>query len=314
MIEQNILIGLGRKHTEALESAGTHSHNKSLIDKYINTFWKHFSLDNIQHTFLIDCSNGSNSQIAEMALANHSAFRFIYNEPDGKNINLGCGALEPGNLLRFVKRKGYDYGVGFDGDGDRAIFVSKDYGVIETEKVLVLLARYLHEEDKNKTVVSTEICNKGLEKNLNHLNFKLIQTEVGDRFVVNSTIQNKALLGAESSGHFLFPKLSKSMDGLLALYHFIELTEIYGSDLNDELGKLKHYNRISKDIAINTDVHFDIEELSKRINELIDYDSEKMIIRQSMWDPVIRVYYDYKEENNFRKIEETISKYLFRKR
>jgi len=168
----------------------------------------------------------------------------------------------------------------------------------------------LYNDDSKKAVVSSEICNKGLEKNLDDLGYKLIQTEVGDRYVVNSTLNNNAILGAEPSGHYFFPNISKSMDGLLALFHFLELLHIYGDRFNNELKKLKHFTRYKKNIQIDHRATIDIDKINKVINAKIEGDKEKFVIRKSMWDPVIRIYYDYEDQNNFEELESLVIKYL----
>ena len=182
-----------------------------MYKQYALSIKNNFKKINSDSKILIDCSNGTLSHVVKIALKDYPNLVFINDLPNGHNINLKCGALESSRLLKIIRKNKFDYGIAFDGDGDRAIFVNREYGIIETEKLIVLFSMLLNSGNKN--VVSTEICNKGLEDNLEHAGFKLVQTEVGDRYVINSTLKNEALLGVEPSGHYFFPTISKSMDG-----------------------------------------------------------------------------------------------------
>ena len=228
----------------------------------------------------------------------------------GQNINLGCGALEAENLLSLVRSGNYDYGVAFDGDGDRSVFVSSDYGVIESEKLLCLFYQLLEPSHDSKVVISTEICNLALAHNLHALGANLIETEVGDRFVSEEVRNMNAVIGAEPSGHYYFPLISKSMDGFLGLHHFLKLIEVSGKELPDQLAKLKHYDRVRKDISLENNNRIDIDSIKKELLLKIDPNEEKLVIRRSMWDPVLRVYYDYVKTNRFNVIETAINDLL----
>jgi len=289
---------------------GNHHNDEKLGKKYANKTGQLFQQLDMPYKILVDCSNGAYSDIAKLALKDYKTIQFIHDKPNGNNINLNCGALEPENLLQEVRKNGFDYGVAFDGDGDRAVFVSNKYGLIETEKLIVLFSQILCDEKASNTVVSAEICNKGLEKNCEKLSLDLIQTKVGDRNVVNCVLEKNAIMGAEPSGHYFFPKLSKTMDGLLALFHFIKILKIHGNNLTDKLKALHHYNRIKKDLPAINNSNLVIKHLYEQTNSVIDTEKEKLIIRNSMWDPVLRIYYDYKSKNNFNKIDRLITETL----
>tara|TARA_B100000401_G_scaffold390238_1_gene296367 strand:+ start:252 stop:1526 length:1275 start_codon:yes stop_codon:yes gene_type:complete len=267
----------------------------SVVDKEIN----------LKQRILVDCSNGAFSELSNFY--RNKNIEYINNSPNGNNINLDCGALHPEKLLNEMIIKDFDFGVAFDGDGDRSVFVSKEYGVIESEKLAVLLCED-SDQDNNK-VVSSEISNFALKKNLDSINGTLIETPVGDRFVVESSKKMGALFGFEPSGHFYFPDKSKSMDGFIALLKFIDLVSKYGVGINKKIKKLAHFDRVQENIDIKNFQDKDISHLQKKLNSLITKD-EKLIIRKSMWDPVIRVYYDYIKENNFLNIKNEIHNFL----
>ena len=274
--------------------------------QYTDKILEKFQSIEVKDEILIDCSNGAYSEISERFLDNHPKLSFINDNPDGDNINFNCGALEKETLIKEIKLKDYKYGVAFDGDGDRAIFVSSDYGAIQTEKIMFLFFKMLKERYKNNILVTTEVCNLALKHNIEDQGGTLIDTEVGDRFVVNETTNKAALFGAEPSGHFYFPEISNAMDGLIALLYFLQLLEFYGSRFNAELLSIKHYQRIQKNISLDQIKELNLDHIMKNISLLINSQKEKIIVRQSMWDPVLRVYYDYQEENNFSNIEKEL--------
>ena len=161
---------------------------------------------------------------------------------------MNCGALEGERLLKLVRNGNHQFGAAFDGDGDRCIFVSADYGVIETEKIMLLIYQLLNGRKDSNVVVTTEICNLAFAHNLEQLGVELIETEVGDRNVTDQVRSANALFGAEPSGHYYFPALGNSMDGFLALMHFIQIINQFGLDFNKMLLSISHYERIAKKI------------------------------------------------------------------
>ena len=253
---------------------------------------------------LIDCSNGAFSELDNLFKGNEDLI-FIKNNPNGNDINFNCGALHGKKLLDLVRLNKYDYGIAFDGDGDRAIFVSKDYGIIESEKLACLFFKIDKEKLSNKIIMS-EISNLALKHNIIDIGGELIETDVGDRFVVNAVKENNAVLGCEPSGHFHFPKYSNSMDGFLAMQNFLLLITHHKGDLDKELFSLKHYERIQENISIEKYPNLELKKIRDRIKPMLKENYEKLIIRQSMWDPVIRIYYDYKDKNNFPFLKENL--------
>ena len=310
-IEKYILSGSKNK-ISALDILGKTEENFDKIKDYFKYLLDLLNIYSINKKILIDCSNGAFSGIVSQAKSFSSSISFINCSPNGSNINLKCGALEPDTLLETVRKNHYDYGVAFDGDGDRAIFVDKDYGVIETEKLIVLFSKLLASTNNFNMVASTSICNKALEENLNDLGISLTQTQVGDRNVIDEVQRNNGILGVEPSGHYFFPDSSTSMDGFMAFIYFVDLINIYGDEFKNILKPLKHYNRIQANVPINLHNSSKIEELSEHLNSLINNENEKLIIRESMWDPVLRIYYDYDEVNNYSRIEKILHEFNVR--
>jgi len=304
IIERKILKRLKKKDFQFEGGIGIHKNSNLLYKNYALGIKNIFKRVNINDKILIDCSNGAFSHVAKIALKSYPNVVFINDLPNGHNINFECGALETDRLLKIIRKNKFDYGIAFDGDGDRVIFVNRVYGIIETEKLIVLFSKLLNRG--NKTVISTEICNKGLEENLKNIDHNLVQTEVGDRIVVETTIKEKAILGAEPSGHYFFPNCSNTMDGLITIFYFFNLLGYYKNNFIEVIKGLIHFKRIKKDISLENTTDINLESLRNNIKPMINNLNEKLIIRQSMWDPVLRVYYDFKEQNNFKVFENLI--------
>tara|TARA_B100000886_G_scaffold108487_1_gene72544 strand:+ start:9015 stop:10328 length:1314 start_codon:yes stop_codon:yes gene_type:complete len=277
---------------------------------YSNFLLNKFSKLSLKNKVLIDCAHGACGQIAKNGFRKIKNIEFINVDSNGKNINYKSGALEGKRLLKILKKKNILFGAAFDGDGDRCIFVSKEYGEIETEKMIFLFYKYLFKKIKSKKVISTEICNLALSENLNKIGLQLIETEVGDRNVVETAIKEKAILGAEPSGHFFFSRMSRSMDGFLTLLHFLKLIEKLGDKLPDILKKIDHHHRITKNINAENFSEINLKKLKNIIMKGLNHKQEKMVVRLSIWEPTLRMYYDFKEQNNFKKLEKTLLKRL----
>jgi phosphoglucosamine mutase len=140
----------------------------------------------------------------------------IHDAPDGRNINLDAGALHPGTLAACVVAEGAAFGVAFDGDADRAIFVDDAGRVRNGDEILFIWARRLHREEtlRNDTVVATVMSNFGFEKALQSAGIRLLRANVGDKYVLESMIESGAILGGEQSGHIIDLRVHTTGDGI----------------------------------------------------------------------------------------------------
>jgi phosphoglucosamine mutase len=187
---------------------------------YLDMLESHFSSGQWMRglTIVMDCANGAMSQVAPALLEKLGArLKVIHADPSGKNINSDCGAVHLESLIATVKNSTCDFGVAFDGDGDRSLFVSGSGRRIDGDAVLLLMARRL----RPAAVVGTSMTNYALEQLLKSENIALKRVDVGDRFIfeeMRRSGQNGArskVIGGEPSGHIIFPDFELSGDGLL---------------------------------------------------------------------------------------------------
>ncbi len=179
---------------------------------------------------VIDCGNGAASYLAPKLLGGLGAEIIQMGcEPDGRNINLNCGALHVDNLCARVVAERADAGFAFDGDADRCIAVSSSGAIVDGDAVLLVVARYLKSlgrlssNDGTPVVVATVMSNLGFERALQREGISLARTAVGDKYVLEEMIRRGAPIGGEQSGHLIFLEQATTGDGLLTSLRVLEI-------------------------------------------------------------------------------------------
>ena len=258
----------------------------------------------IEKKVIIDCSNGASSYLINKLFKKTKNVVIINNKPNGVNINLNCGSLHTKKLQKILIKKNYDFALALDGDSDRCVLVDKNNGLIASEKVIFLFLKILNKKKSEKTICSSEIVNKALELNLSRIGYSLLQTKVGDRNVINHTKKKGAIIGFEPSGHFYFPNLNNSMDGNLSILLILNYLKKYAGNF-DKILKLNSHKRIIENIKISS-TNIPLYEIKKKLSKFKLLSHEKLLIRQSIWDPIYRVYYDYNSINRFAKIKKIL--------
>lgn len=190
-----------------------------VIGRYIvhikNSFPKHLTLAGKR--VVIDCANGAGYIAGPTILQELGAdVVVIGNEPNGYNINDGCGAMHPENIAKTVLEYRADVGIALDGDADRVVMVDEKGKVIDGDKLMGVLAIYLKKQNmlKGDAMVATVMSNKGLDEYLSNHGIKLLRSAVGDKHVVAMMQENGINFGGEQSGHIIFSDYAKTGDGL----------------------------------------------------------------------------------------------------
>jgi phosphoglucosamine mutase len=184
----------------------------------------------------LDCANGAASAFAPRLFDRLGAKTIVTNaSPNGRNINVECGALHPEKIAAVVRRERARIGFAFDGDADRLIMVDEKGIVRDGETVLALCGLHLKEKRKlpKNTVVSTVMANFGLERWLAARGIRLLRTRVGDRYVAEEMLKTGAILGGEPSGHVLFFDAAPAGDGMLTALRVLEVLAERGQRLSE---------------------------------------------------------------------------------
>jgi phosphoglucosamine mutase len=180
---------------------------------------------------VLDCANGAASVLGPALFRSLGAeVVVINNKPNGRNINDGCGSLHPEQLREKVLETNSALGVAFDGDADRAMFVSSSGHHVDGDGVLLAAARYFKSKDqlRGSRVIGTTMANLGLERILNAEGLTLARMPVGDRYVLEEMLRSGANLGGEQSGHIIFLDDATTGDGLLTALKMACLVALRG--------------------------------------------------------------------------------------
>jgi phosphoglucosamine mutase len=235
-LEQDILALLGEPASKELPI------DEELDRDYIDHLAATLSRDLSGLHMVVDCANGSASHLAPVLFGKLGAHvHAIGASPNGRNINLDCGSLHLDSLRETVLREHAGLGVAFDGDADRALFVSGSGHIVDGDTVLLIAARHLKSQGKlpGDVVVATVMSNLGLEVALAAHGIKLIRMPVGDKYVLEEMLRIGATLGGEQSGHVIFHEWATTGDGMLTALRVFEVMTTTGATLDDLASELK---------------------------------------------------------------------------
>jgi phosphoglucosamine mutase len=243
----------------------------------------------------VDCGNGAAYQLAPEAFRRLGAEVIVLNaEPNGRNINLNCGALHVEGLREAVLAQGADFGVAFDGDADRAIFVSRSGKVVDGDAVMLAAARSLKAAGRLRggLVVATVMSNLGLERALQADGMQMTRTPVGDKYVLEEMLRRDAVLGGEQSGHVIFLDYATTGDGLLTALRVFEIARRANSGLDELTADLEIYPQKLVNVRVKekkalTEVPAVAEEI--RQCEQAFGEAGRVLVRFSGTEPLARV-------------------------
>jgi phosphoglucosamine mutase len=242
---------------------------------------------------VVDAANGAATHLGPAMFERLGAqVDCIHCAPDGKNINLNCGALHIEALRKRVLETGATLGVAFDGDADRAIFVSHSGKIVDGDGVLLLAACRLQSTRGLKEVVSTVMSNLGLERALARHSIGMVRTPVGDKYVLEEMIKRDALLGGEQSGHVIFREFGTTGDGLLTALRVCEAMRSSGRDLDELTAELEVYPQLLVNVRVKE--RRPLEDMATVKAEIRRLEAEfgdtgRVVVRFSGTEPLARV-------------------------
>ncbi len=243
----------------------------------------------------LDCANGSSWMIAKNVFDALGAKTYVINnQPDGVNINTGCGSTHIEGLQKFVVDNGLDVGFAFDGDADRCLCVDEKGNLVDGDAVIYIYGRYLKERGKlvGNKVVTTVMSNFGLYKALDAIDVEYEKTAVGDKYVYENMQQNGYRLGGEQSGHIIFKKYATTGDGILTAIKMMEVMLEKKTTLSELASPFKVYPQVLTNVrvqdkaTVNADA--DVQAAVAQVAEALGTDG-RILVRESGTEPVIRV-------------------------
>jgi phosphoglucosamine mutase len=269
--------------------------DKGLDRRYVDNLLSTVSTPFTGLRIIIDCGNGAASQLAPDLFGRAGAqVATICCAPDGRNINLDCGALYLEPLRRAVLESQSDLGVAFDGDADRAIFVSKSGRIIDGDAVLLIAARELLASGRltGNLVVATVMSNLGFQQALERDGIRLARTAVGDKYVLEEMLRSGAALGGEQSGHVIFSEYSTTGDGMLTALKIMEIVARRGSGLDELTADLKTFPQRLVNVRVREKKTLsDLPSVAREVRECEAAlgESGRILVRFSGTEPLARV-------------------------
>jgi phosphoglucosamine mutase len=246
---------------------------------------------------VLDCANGAAYRAAEMVYRQLGAeVTVIANQPDGININEGCGSTHPEKLQDEVRRLGADIGLAYDGDADRLIAVDETGQLVDGDKAIYICAKMLKETGqlKGDLVTATVMSNLGFHKAIESLGCRVEVTGVGDRYVLESMLKTGCVIGGEQSGHIIFLNHTTTGDGILSSLQLIKALRLSGKTLSQLAAEVSIYPQVLVNARIrneNKKKYTHDEEIQRAIQVLEERmaGEGRVLIRPSGTEPLVRV-------------------------
>jgi phosphoglucosamine mutase len=260
---------------------------------------------------VLDCANGAAFKAAPLLFRRLKAdLEVLADAPDGFNINAGVGAAHPEMLAERAKGR---IGLSFDGDADRLIAVDEDGRVANGDVVMAIVARHLKSQGalKKNLVVTTVMSNLGFRKSMAEAGIDLIETRVGDRYVMEALLEHKASLGGEQSGHIIFLDKGQTGDGLLTAVRLLDVVAGTGKELRQLRAEaITEYPQILQNVRVDRGASLDDardlwEEVRRIESELGD--EGRVLVRASGTEPLIRVMVEASSEELARRYADLLS-------
>ena len=307
-IEETMESGKLEELTAVKDKIGVSEVRSDLLDEYIYFFRKNFD-DNIEKynkpdfRVAIDTANGATYKAAELIFnllgINHE---IINNNPNGININENCGSTHLESLKQYVIKNKMSLGIAYDGDGDRCLAIDENGEEIDGDKILAILSKYLKEKGKlsKDTIVATVMSNLGLNKYAEKNGLNLIQTKVGDRYVLEEMLKSGYNLGGEQSGHVILLDYNPTGDGILTSLMLIQAILESGKKAS-ELGNIvQKYPQVLINAKVDSNKKYDYEKNSEIKTAIEKLEKEfsgngRVLIRPSGTEPLVRVMIEGKD-------------------
>jgi phosphoglucosamine mutase len=253
-------------------------------DSYLEHVLERFGTDLNGLRIAVDCANGAYSGLAPQAFEQLGAdVTAIGNDPDGTNINVGCGATDLRALADVVRSGGFDLGIAFDGDGDRMLAVDERGEPVDGDQILAVLALDLGVDG----VAVTTMTNLGFHALMGERGVRVLTTDVGDRYVLEALQRSGAILGGEQSGHIIYLHDHVTGDGLAA--GLLLCAALRGQPLSEVAAVMPRFPQVKENVRVA-----ERELTSKIVAEVQRKNAEwngkgRILVRPSGTEPLIRV-------------------------
>ncbi|HLE98523.1 MAG TPA: phosphoglucosamine mutase [Gaiellaceae bacterium] len=288
---------------EPARDGGAVEHRDGVGETYLRHVVDRFGADLSGLRIAVDCANGAYAELAPRAFLELGAdVHAIGVDPDGTNINLGCGATNLVALSHKVVETRCDLGVAFDGDGDRMLAVDERGDIVDGDQILAVLAPALGVD----LVAVTVMTNLGFHRLMAEHGIRVVTTSVGDRYVLEALREAGGILGGEQSGHIVWLRDHVTGDGLAAA--LLLCGALAGRKLSEAAATMTRYPQAQQNVRVQRRElpHSILEEADRLSAELGD--RGRVLVRPSGTEPVIRVLAEAETEEEAERISATIAR------
>ncbi len=274
-------------------TAGSVSDRADCAEAYTDLITDRFGASLEPLRIAVDCANGAFSKIAPTALEKLGAsVTAMGNNPDGLNINAGCGATELALLQRTVNAGSFDLGIAFDGDGDRMLAVDAHGDSLDGDQILAILALYLEVE----LVAVTSMTNMGFHRLMAERGVRVVTTDVGDRYILEALHQEGGVLGGEQAGHIVYLDGQTTGDGLVAAILLCRALLASGTSLESMSTVMPRFPQALESVPVRKRTISPSLAHSIAVVEEELGDTGRVLVRPSGTEPVIRVLVEAERE------------------
>ena len=322
-IEEVMESGKLEELTAVNDKIGVSEYCLDLIDEYVYFFRKNFDDDMeklVSDDFIVglDTANGATYKVAEKVFKSLGIkYKIINNNPDGININQNCGSTHLEGLKKFVVENNLSMGVAYDGDGDRCLAVDENGNEIDGDKIMAIISSSLRKKGKlaKDTIVATVMSNLGLNKYARDNGLELLQTKVGDRYVLEEMLKDGFNLGGEQSGHVILLDYNPTGDGILTSLMLIKSILEENKKASQMAQMVKLYPQVLVNAKVNSEKKYGFKDDKEIKNAIEKLEKEfagngRVLIRPSGTEPLVRVMIEGEDQKYIQKRPEEIAKLI----
>ena len=290
------------------EEVGHIERRQNLLEDYIGFVMSTTSGRFDGMKIVLDCANGAAFKAMPTILERLGAnLILIGDNPNGININDGCGSTHLENLRDEVKKNSADIGIAHDGDADRCLCVDERGEIIDGDHIMIICAKLMQKVGAlpDKTVVTTVMSNIGFRQALDELGLTCNVTAVGDRYVLENMRANGHKLGGEQSGHIIFSDYSTTGDGLITALQVLTAMKKFSASASELNALMTTYPQVLLNVRVQNKIAYQNSEAVKRViaeGELELGNTGRILVRASGTEPLIRVMAEGPDKNQLNRI------------
>lgn len=299
-------------------AVGRRIEKKNASRDYVEHLKRRMSVDLTGMKIALDCANGACAHIAPGLFSDLGAdVVAIGTEPDGCNINDGCGSTHLERLRQLVRREGCDIGIAFDGDTDRMLAVDENGRDVDGDVIMAIIALDMHEANElhDDTLVVTVMSNLGLDLMAREKGIKLVKTKVGDRYVLEEMLRHGFSIGGEQSGHIILLEHATTGDGMLSALRLLRALAHQKTNLSSASGIMTVLPQVLKSSRVanerkaaamaDQDILSAIAKMEERL-----HGEGRVLVRPSGTEPIIRVMLEGRDIEEITRMADQLTELI----